>query len=85
MHLTCKQIKYMLNRNKMKILQAYKFQLQPKAEQIQQMKQFTGCCRFVWNHGLATEKNNRIEYIGGRMCRVRARPERVELCDPKGL
>ena len=42
----------------MKILQAYKFQLQPKAEQIQQMKQFAGCCRFVWNHGLATEKDN---------------------------
>ena len=42
----------------MKILQAYKFQLQPKAEQNQQMKQFAGCCRFVWNRGLATEKDN---------------------------
>ena len=42
----------------MKILQAYKFQLQLKVEQSQQMKQFAGCCRFVWNHGLATEKDN---------------------------
>ena len=36
MHLTCKQIKHILNFNKMKILQIYKFQLRPKIEQAKQ-------------------------------------------------
>jgi putative transposase len=37
-------------------LQAYKFQLQPKAEQERLMRRFAGCCRFLWNKALALEK-----------------------------
>jgi putative transposase len=40
----------------MKRLQAYKFQLRPKAEQQVNMRRFAGCCRFVWNKALALEK-----------------------------
>lgn len=42
----------------MKRLQAYKFQLQPKAEQAARMRKFAGCCRFLWNKALALEKEN---------------------------
>ena len=40
----------------MERLQAYKFQLRPKAEQESLMRRFAGCCRFVWNKALALEK-----------------------------
>jgi putative transposase len=40
----------------MERLQAYKFQLQPKAGQEHVMRKFAGCCRFVWNKALALEK-----------------------------
>jgi putative transposase len=40
----------------MEIEQAYKFQLRPKFEQEMKMRQFAGCCRFVWNKALALEK-----------------------------
>lgn len=40
----------------MKRLQAYKFQLQPKAAQASKMGRFAGCCRFIWNKALALEK-----------------------------
>ncbi len=40
----------------MKRLQAYKFQLKPKAEQESLMRRFAGCCRFLWNKALALEK-----------------------------
>jgi putative transposase len=40
----------------MERLQAYKFQLRPKARQEIQMRRFAGCCRFVWNKALASEK-----------------------------
>ena len=40
----------------MKILQACKFQLRPKAGQENLMRRFAGCCRFVWNKALALEK-----------------------------
>ncbi|MDR0827289.1 MAG: transposase [Desulfovibrio sp.] len=40
----------------MERLQAYKFQLRPKAEQETQMRRFAGCCRFLWNKALALEK-----------------------------
>ena len=52
----------------MKILQAYKFQLRPKAGQESLMRRFSGCCRFVWNKALALEKDtydktkNRLGY-----------------------
>jgi putative transposase len=42
----------------MKILQAYKFQLKTKPFQEEKLRQFAGCCRFVWNRMLALEKEN---------------------------
>ena len=41
----------------MEILQAYKFQLRPKAGQESLMRRFAGCCRFLWNKALALEKD----------------------------
>ena len=40
----------------MERLQAYKFQLRPKAGQESLMRRFAGCCRFLWNKVLALEK-----------------------------
>jgi putative transposase len=40
----------------MERLQAYKFQLRPKARQEAKMRRFAGCCRFVWNKAFALEK-----------------------------
>ena len=40
----------------MERLQAYKFQLRPKAEQESNMRRFAGSCRFLWNKALAMEK-----------------------------
>ena len=40
----------------MERLQAYKFQLRPKAGQESLMRRFAGCCRFLWNRALALEK-----------------------------
>lgn len=40
----------------MERLQAYKFQLRPKAKQESHMRRFAGCCRFLWNKALALEK-----------------------------
>lgn len=42
----------------MERLQAYKFQLRPKAEQESLMRRFAGCCRFLWNKALAFENQN---------------------------
>lgn len=42
----------------MQIRQAYKYQLQPKKEQENTMKRFSGCCRFLWNRALALEKES---------------------------
>ena len=42
----------------MKILQAYKFQLCPKAGQENLIRRFAGCCRFLWNKALVVEKEN---------------------------
>ena len=50
----------------MKIRQGFKFRLKPKRQQIAKMKQFAGCCRFVWNKALALEKENYGE-TGKRM------------------
>lgn len=41
----------------MERLQAYKFQLRPKAGQENFMRRFSGCCRFLWNKALALEKD----------------------------
>ena len=46
----------------MERLQAYKFQLRPKAEQESLMRRFAGCCRFLWNKALALEKET-YEYV----------------------
>jgi putative transposase len=40
----------------MERLQAYKFQLRPKAAQEEKLRRFAGCCRFLWNKALALEK-----------------------------
>ena len=40
----------------MEIRQGFKFRLKPKHQQIVKMRQFAGCCRFVWNKALALEK-----------------------------
>ena len=42
----------------MQIKQAYKFRLQLKKEQEVSMRKFAGCCRFIWNWALASEKEN---------------------------
>lgn len=40
--------------------QAYKFQIRPNGEQVRKMKQFVGCCRYVYNRALA-EHNEAYE------------------------
>lgn len=40
----------------MEIRQGFKFLLKPKYQQIIRMRQFAGCCRFVWNKALVLEK-----------------------------
>jgi putative transposase len=40
----------------MEKLQAFKFQLRPKAGQEALMRRFAGCCRFLWNKALALEE-----------------------------
>ena len=40
----------------MQVLQAFKFQLVPKAADAAAMRRFSGCCRFLWNRALALEK-----------------------------
>jgi len=40
----------------MLILKAYKFRLEPTAQQAQRLRQLCGCARFVWNYGLAETK-----------------------------
>ena len=39
-------------------LQAYKFQLRPKAGEESLMRRFAGSCRFLWNKALALEKES---------------------------
>ena len=39
----------------MQILKAYKFRLEPTAQQAQRLRQLGGCARYVWNHGLARQ------------------------------
>ena len=54
----------------MERLQAYKFQLRPKAGQKSLMRRFAGCCRFVWNKALALEKEtyeSEGKYLGFSM------------------
>ena len=50
----------------MERLQAYKFQLRPKAGQESLMRRFAGCCRFLWNKALALEKET-YEHEGKRL------------------
>lgn len=39
-----------------RVRQGYKYRLKPDAVQSQKFGQFAGCCRFVWNKGLAVQK-----------------------------
>jgi putative transposase len=51
-------------------LQAYKFELMPNGEQLRNLRQFAGSCRFVYNKGLALnveryeKKEKRLGYAG---------------------
>ena len=51
-------------------LQAFKFALQPNGEQLRNLRQFAGSCRFVYNKGLALnleryeKKEKRLGYAG---------------------
>lgn len=40
----------------MQRLQAFKFELRPNGEQVRQMRQFSGACRFVFNQALRLQK-----------------------------
>ncbi|WP_299316739.1 transposase, partial [uncultured Halomonas sp.] len=40
----------------MKRLQAFKYELMPNGEQVRKMRQFAGMARFVFNRGLALQK-----------------------------
>ena len=40
----------------MQRLQAFKFELMPNGEQVRKMRQFAGMARFVFNRGLALQK-----------------------------
>lgn len=42
----------------MKRLQAFKFELIPNGEQRRDMRRYAGSCRFVYNRGLALQKEN---------------------------
>jgi transposase len=50
--------------------QAYKFELMPNGEQVRNMRQFAGSCRFVYNKALALnkeryeKKEKRLGYAG---------------------
>jgi transposase len=51
-------------------LQAFKFELQPNGEQLRNLREFAGSCRFVYNKGLALnleryeKKEKRLGYAG---------------------
>src|SRR5260370_35014181 len=53
-------------------LQAFKFQLMPNDEQVRQLRQFAGSCRFIYNKALALnieryeKKEKRLGYA--RLC-----------------
>ena len=42
----------------MLIRQGFKYRLKTNFRQAEKMRQFAGCCRFVWNRALALEKEN---------------------------
>ena len=42
----------------MQRLQAFKFELRPNGEQTGKLRQFAGCCRFVYNQALALQQEN---------------------------
>src|SRR6267142_4402550 len=44
------------NLGPMKRLQAFKYELMPNGEQQRHMRQYAGCCRFVYNKALALQK-----------------------------
>ena len=41
----------------MKLIKAYKFRIKPSSKQLVKLRQFTGCCRFVWNKVLKISLN----------------------------
>ena len=45
----------------MLIRKGFKFEIYPNAEQVRKMNQFCGCFRFLYNQGLAFQKENRFK------------------------
>lgn len=48
----------------MRRLQAYKFRLEPKGQQLSQLNRFAGSCRFVFNRALALQKERGEKRLG---------------------
>jgi putative transposase len=69
--------------------QSYKFELRPSASQQRQMRRIVGCCRFVFNLALATQKERltqghaelTVAELSLRLAEWRARPESRWLAD----
>jgi hypothetical protein len=45
------------------IRKGYKYRLKIKSKQVPLFRQFSGCCRFVWNKALALQKHRLDGYI----------------------
>jgi len=74
--------------------QSYKFELRPTGEQLRWMRRIAGCCRFVFNLALATQKD-RVETglaeldfarLSAQLLAWRRQPESIWLADvPMGI
>jgi len=69
--------------------QSYKFELRPTGEQLRWMRRIAGCCRFVFNLALATQKD-RVETglaeldfarLSAQLLAWRRQPEGIWLAD----
>ena len=69
--------------------QSYKFELRPTGEQLRWMRRIAGCCRFVFNLALATQKD-RVETglaeldfarLSAQLLAWRRQPESIWLAD----
>ncbi|WP_333563147.1 helix-turn-helix domain-containing protein [Aeromonas sp. QDB08] len=50
----------------MQILKAYKFRLEPTAQQAQRLRQLGGCARYVWNGANRENGKNRTLRFSGQ-------------------
>ncbi|MGL4901302.1 MAG: helix-turn-helix domain-containing protein [Shewanella sp.] len=66
----------------MQRLQAFKYELMPDGQQQRQMRRFSGSCRFVFNKGLALQKElheqgeKKLSYAG--LCKSLTQWKQVE-------